>query len=54
MYRSRWFVATQQISKKLLDDKQFCAQIRRIAYLEAVPELDTLTFRTRFAYGEGL
>lgn len=53
-YRARSLAATQQISKKLIDDELFSAQIRRIAYLEAVPENNTLRFDTQFAYGEGL
>jgi hypothetical protein len=45
-YRARAFTATKQISERLISDASFAAQIRRIAYLEAVPENDTLTFRT--------
>jgi len=53
-YRSRSFSATKTISEKLIADKRFSAQVRRIAYLEAVPEASGLTFRSRFAYGDGL
>ena len=53
-YRTRSLAATRQISKKLIDNKQFSAQIRRIAYLEAVPKNDALTFHSTFAYGDGL
>jgi hypothetical protein len=53
-FRSRSFSATRMISEKLIADRRFSAQIRRIAYLEAVPEGGTLAFHTLFAYGDGL
>jgi hypothetical protein len=53
-FRARSFSATRQISEKLIADRSFSAQIRRIAYLEAVPEDGALAFRTHFAYGDGL
>ena len=53
-YGAHSFTATQRISKKLLDDELFSAQIRRIAYLETVPKNATLVFHAKFAYGEGV
>jgi len=53
-YRSRSFSATKTISEKLIADKRFSAQVRRIAYLEAVPEASGLTFHSRCAYGDRL
>jgi hypothetical protein len=48
------FDATEQISKKLLDNREVSALVRRIAYLEAVPRGEDLVFHSLFAFPAGL
>lgn len=50
-FRERSFNATQLIAERLIGHEDFSRHVRRIAYLDAVAEDDTLLFKKRFAFG---
>jgi hypothetical protein len=49
-YRERSFHATEKISKHLVQNEEFSAWFRRIAYIEASAEKGELRFDSRFSF----
>jgi hypothetical protein len=50
-YRGRSFKATAELSERLMKDKGFAKVVRRIAYLEASAERESISFKKSFAFG---
>ena len=52
-YRKRSLDATEQISEKLIENRDVRSLVRRIAYIEAEPYGDDLVFHSLFAFAGG-
>jgi hypothetical protein len=52
--RKRALEATERIAERLVQDEVFSRYVRRVAYVDAFADDDSLVFKKRFAFGPGV